>query len=317
MKFLKFLTFSQGKKLIFLALLFSMCTNVTQESNEEIRVISLSTTHTEVIQTLGGQDTLVAIDAFSEVDFPVERIDAYTVTAEELAPLNPDVVILAFDFNGIVEGLENQELNYVLLPPAKNFEDVYSQIETIGALVNKESEAFSTTRDMKIEINRILDNANFGNTSVYHEIGYSYGIYSVNSDSLIGQIYNSLGVINIANNTEDPFGSGYPALTEEQVIESDPEYIVIGHSDYLNKDLSTRMGWEEINAIENSNVYFLDENLANNWGTTTVELVEQIALTFEESAQTNPYSDYLLLLSLLILVMIVFFTNGINTKERV
>ena len=68
-------------KLIFLALLFSMCSNVTQENNEEIRMVSLSTTHTEVIQTLGGQDTLVAIDAFSEADFPVERIDAYTVTA--------------------------------------------------------------------------------------------------------------------------------------------------------------------------------------------------------------------------------------------
>ena len=304
-------------KLIFLALLFLMCSNVTQESSEEIRVVSLSTTHTEIIQSLEAQETLVAVDSFSEVDFPVEVIDAYTVTAEELVPLNPDVVILAFDFNGIVEGLENQEINYVLLPPAKNFEDVYSQIETIGSLVNKESEAFSTTRDMKIEINRILDSANFGDTSVYHEIGYSYGIYSVNSDSLIGQIYNSLGVVNIANNTEDPFGSGYPALTEEQVIESNPEYIVIGHSDYLNKDLSTRMGWEDINAIENSNVYFLDENLANNWGTTTVELVEQIAVTFEESAQTNPYSDYLLLVSLLILVMIVFFTNRINTKERV
>ena len=304
-------------KLIFLALLFSMCSNVTQESSEEIRVVSLSTTHTEIIQSLEAEETLIAVDSFSEVDFPVEVIDAYTVTAEELAPLNPDVVILAFDFNGIVEGLENQEINYVLLPPAKNFEDVYSQIETIGSLVNKESEAFSTTRDMKVEINRILDNANYGNTSVYHEIGYSYGIYSVNSDSLIGQIYNSLGVVNIANNTEDPFGSGYPALTEEQVIESNPEYIVIGHSDYLNKDLSTRVGWEDINAIENSNVYFLDENLANNWGTTTVELVEQIAVTFEESAQTNPYSDYLLLVSLLILVMIVFFTNKINTKERV
>ena len=304
-------------KLIFLALLFSMCSNVTQEASKEIRVVSLSTTHTEIIQSLEAQETLIAVDSFSEVDFPVEVIDAYTVTAEELAPLNPDVVILAFDFNGIVEGLKNQEINYVLLPPAKNFEDVYSQIEIIGSIVNKESEAFSTTRDMKIEINRILDNANFGDTSVYHEIGYSYGIYSVNSDSLIGQIYNSLGVVNIANNTEDPFGSGYPALTEEQVIESNPEYIIIGHSDYLNKDLSTRVGWEDINAIKNSNVYFLDENLANNWGTTTVELVEQIAVTFEESAQTNPYSDYLLLVSLLILVMIVFFTNRINTKERV
>ena len=304
-------------KIIFLALLFSMCSNVTQETSQEIKVVSLSTTHTEIIQSLNAQETLVAIDSFSEVDFPVQVIDAYTVTAEELAPLNPDVVILAFDFNGIVEGLENQELNYVLLPPAKNIEEVYLQIETIGSLVNKESEAFSTIRDMKIEINRILDNANFGNTSVYHEIGYSYGIYSVNSNSLIGQIYNSLGVTNIANNTEDPFGSGYPSLTEEQIIESNPEYIVIGHSDYLNKDLSTRMGWEDINAIENSNVYFLDENLANNWGTTTVDLVEQIALIFEESAQTNPYSDYLLLISLLILVMIVFFTNRINTKERV
>jgi len=304
-------------KIIFLALLFSMCSNVTQETSQEIKVVSLSTTHTEIIQSLNAEETLVAIDSFSEVDFPVQVIDAYTVTAEELAPLNPDVVILAFDFNGIVEGLENQELNYVLLPPAKNIEEVYLQIETIGSLVNKESEAFSTIRDMKIEINRILDNANFGNTSVYHEIGYSYGIYSVNSNSLIGQIYNSLGVTNIANNTEDPFGSGYPSLTEEQIIESNPEYIVIGHSDYLNKDISTRMGWEDINAIENSNVYFLDENLANNWGTTTVDLVEQIALIFEESAQTNPYSDYLLLVSLLILVMIVFFTNRINTKERV
>ena len=304
-------------KIIFLALLFSMCSNVTQETSQDIKVVSLSTTHTEIIQSLNAQETLVAIDSFSEVDFPVQVIDAYTVTAEELAPLNPDVVILAFDFNGIVEGLENQELNYVLLPPAKNIEEVYLQIETIGSLVNKESEAFSTIRDMKIEINRILDNADFGNTSVYHEIGYSYGIYSVNSNSLIGQIYNSLGVTNIANNTEDPFGSGYPSLTEEQIIESNPEYIVIGHSDYLNKDLSTRMGWEDINAIENSNVYFLDENLANNWGTTTVDLVKQIALTFEESTQTNPYSDYLLLVSLLILVMIVFFTNRINSKERV
>ena len=182
-------------KLVFLALLFSMCTNVTQENNEEIRVISLSTTHTEVIQTLGGQDTLVAIDAFSEVDFPVERIDAYTVTAEELAPLMPDVVIVAFDFNGIVEGLESQEINYVLLPPAKTLEDVYSQIETVGDIINKRSEASAKVRDMKLEINRILDNSNFGNVSVYHEIGYTYGIYSVNNDSLIGEIYNSIGCL--------------------------------------------------------------------------------------------------------------------------
>ena len=303
-------------KLIFLALLVSMCSSPAQES-EDIKIISLSTTHTEIIQSLEAQDTLIAVDAFSEVDFPVERIDAYTVTAEELAPLNPDMVIVAFDFNGIVDGLESQEINYVLLPPAKNFEDVYSQISTIGEIVNKKGEASSKVRDMKLEINRILDDANYENVSVYHEIGYSYGIYSVNSDSLIGEIYNELGVVNIANSEEDPFGSGYPALSEEMVIESNPDYIVVGHSDYLNKDLSIREGWGNISAVENSNVYFLDDTLASNWGTTTVQLVEELSTTFEESAQTNVYSDQLLLISLLFLVIMIYVLTRRNTKQKV
>ena len=303
-------------KLIFLALLVSMCSTPTQES-EDIKIISLSTTHTEIIQSLEAQDTLIAVDAFSEVDFPVQRIDAYTVTAEELAPLNPDMVIVAFDFNGIVEGLESQEINYALLPPAKNFEDVYSQISTIGEIVNKKGAASSKVRDMKLEINRILDDANYEDVSVYHEIGYSYGIYSVNSDSLIGEIYNALGVVNIANSEEDLFGSGYPALSEEMVIESNPDYIVVGHSDYLNKDLSIREGWGNISAVESSNVYFLDDTLASNWGTTTVQLVKELSTTFEESAQTNIYSDQLLLISVLFLLIMVYVLTRRNTKQKV
>jgi ABC-type Fe3+-hydroxamate transport system substrate-binding protein len=293
-----------------------MCSSPAQES-EDIKIISLSTTHTEIIQSLEAQDTLIAVDAFSEVDFPVERIDAYTVTAEELALLNPDMVIVAFDFNGIVDGLESQEIKYVLLPPAKNFEDVYSQISTIGEIVNKKGAASSKVRDMKLEINRILDDANYENVSVYHEIGYSYGIYSVNSNSLIGEIYNELGVVNIANSEQDPFGSGYPALSEEMVIESNPDYIVVGHSDYLNKDLSIREGWGNISAVESSNVYFLDDTLASNWGTTTVQLVEELSTTFEESAQTNVYSDQLLLISLLFLVIMIYVLTRRNTKQKV
>ena len=302
-------------KLILLALLVSMCSNQTQENNE-MKIISLSTTHTEIIQSLEAENTLVGVDAFSEVDFPVEIIDAYTVTAEELVPLNPDIVIIAFDFNGIVEGLKAQEINYVLLPPAKNLDDVYAQISTIGDIVNKKNEASSTIRDMKLEINRIINNSNYQDVNVYHEIGYSYGIYSVNSESLIGEIYNLLGVTNIANSEEDPYGSGYPALSEEMVIESDPDFIVVGHSDYLNKDLSIRDGWGDISAVQNSRVVFLDDTLASNWGTTTLQLVEVLAATFEESIETNQYSDYLLLVSLLFLVIMLFVFTRNSSKVK-
>ena len=302
-------------KLIFLALLVSMCSNQAQE-NDEIKIISLSTTHTEIIQSLGAENTLVGVDAFSEVDSPVEVIDAYTVTAEELVPLNPDVVIIAFDFNGIVEGLEAQEINYVLLPPARNLDDVYAQITNIGEIVNKKSEASSTIRDMKLEINRIINKYNYQDITVYHEIGYTYGIYSVNSESLVGEIYNLLGVTNIANSEEDPYGSGYPALSEEMVIESNPDFIVVGHSDYLNKDLSIRDGWSDISAVQNSRVFFLDDTLASNWGTTTLQLVEVLAATFEESVETNPYSDYLLLVSLLFLVIMLFVFTQNSSKIK-
>ena len=302
-------------KLIFLALLVSMCSNQAQE-NDEIKIISLSTTHTEIIQSLGAENTLVGVDAFSEVDSPVEVIDAYTVTAEELVPLNPDVVIIAFDFNGIVEGLEAQEINYVLLPPARNLDDVYAQITNIGEIVNKKSEASSTIRDMKLEINRIINKYNYQDITVYHEIGYTYGIYSVNSESLVGEIYNLLGVTNIANSEEDPYGSGYPALSEEMVIESNPDFIVVGHSDYLNKDLSIRGGWSDISAVQNSRVFFVDDTLASNWGTTTLQLVEVLAATFEESVETNQYSDYLLLVSLLFLVIMLFVFTRNSSKVK-
>ena len=302
-------------KLIFLALLVSMCSNQAQE-NDEIKIISLSTTHTEIIQSLGAENTLVGVDAFSEVDSSVEVIDAYTVTAEELVPLNPDVVIIAFDFNGIVEGLEAQEINYVLLPPARNLDDVYAQITNIGEIVNKKSEASSTIRDMKLEINRIINKYNYQDITVYHEIGYTYGIYSVNSESLVGEIYNLLGVTNIANSEEDPYGSGYPALSEEMVIESNPDFIVVGHSDYLNKDLSIRGGWSDISAVQNSRVFFVDDTLASNWGTTTLQLVEVLAATFEESVETNQYSDYLLLVSLLFLVIMLFVFTRNSSKVK-
>ena len=75
--------------------------------------------------------------------------------------------------------------------------------------------------------------------------------------------------------------------------------------------------WKNISAVESSNVYFLDDTLASNWGTTTVQLVEELSTTFEESAQTNVYSDQLLLISLLFLVIMTFVLTRRNTKQKV
>ena len=263
-------------KILILATLMTMCTN-SDGSNTEQRVVSLSTTHTEVIQVLGGGNLLVGVDSFSKTDLSIEKLDAFTVTAEDLLKLKPDLVVIAFDFNGIVEGLESLEINYALLPPARNFEDVYFQIEEIGNLINKVDESKDLVSSMKNDVKEIKEAFSQENIRVFHEIGFTYGIYTINENSFIGEIYSLLGIENVASLKEDPFGGGYPEFSEEEVINSDPNLIVVGHSDYLNKDLSTRVGWEEITAVKSSNVYFLDENLANNWGASTVDLINTLS----------------------------------------
>ena len=282
-------------KILILAALITMCTNSTESSTEQ-RVVSLSTTHTEIIQTLGGENLLVGIDSFSESELPIEKIDAFTVTADELVNLNPDLVIVAFDFNGIIDGLEALNLNYVLLPPARNFDEVYTQIMEIGNLINKSEESIDLVSEMENDVAEIIENFSAQNVKVFHEIGYTYGIYTVNENSFIGEIYNLLGVDNIANFKEDPFGSGYPEFSEEEILMANPNLIIVGHSDYLNKDLSTRVGWEEITAIQSGNLFFLDENLANNWGTNTVDLLNTLSEVTQSQENpgvvySNQYSD--------------------------
>ena len=310
-------------KILILAALITMCTNSTESSTEQ-RVVSLSTTHTEIIQTLGGENLLVGIDSFSESELPIEKIDAFTVTADELVNLNPDLVIVAFDFNGIIDGLEALNLNYVLLPPARNFDEVYTQIMEIGNLINKSDESIDLVSEMENDVAEIIENFSAQNVKVFHEIGYTYGIYTVNENSFIGEIYNLLGVDNIANFKEDPFGSGYPEFSEEEILMANPNLIIVGHSDYLNKDLSTRVGWEEITAIQSGNLFFLDENLANNWGTNTVDLLNTLSEVTQSQEDpgvvySNQYSDEIQNSSVFqnnILYIVLFILIGLISYSR-
>ena len=310
-------------KILILAALMTMCTG-SEESVTEQRVVSLSTTHTEIIQVLGGESLLVGVDSFSETELPIEKIDAFTVTAEALVELDPDLVFVAFDFNGIIEGLEKLEISYALLPPAKNFDDVYNQIEEVGKLINKSEESLELVSVMQNDVEEIIENFSSENISVFHEIGFTYGIYTINENSFIGEIYNLLGINNVANLKEDPFGSGYPEFSEEEVLASNPNLIVVGHSDYLNKDLSTRVGWEEITAVQSGNVFFLDENLANNWGASTVDLLNTLSEIGQSQEDpgvvySNLYSEEIQNSSVFennILYLVVFILIGLVAYSR-
>ena len=112
---------------------------------------------------------------------------------------------------------------------------------------------------------------------------------------------------------------------------SNPNLIVVGHSDYLNKDLSTRVGWGEITAVQSGNVFFLNENLANNWGASTVDLLNTLSaigqsqedpgivysnLYSEEIQNSSVFQNNILYLVLFILIGLIAYSRT-RQKETV
>lgn len=104
----------------------------------------------------------------------------------------------------------------------------------------------------------------------------------------------------------------------------------MGHSDYLNKDLSTRVGWEQIAAVQTGNVFFLDENLANNWGASTVDLLNTLSeigksqedpgLIYinkysEEIQNPSVFENNILYLVLFILIGLFLYSRRNQQKE--
>jgi iron complex transport system substrate-binding protein len=108
-------------------------------------------------------------------------------------------------------------------------------------------------------------------------------LFSVNSSTFLGDIYARFGLVNIADEAPDEFGSGFPQLSAEFVLEADPDIIFLGDAGFgvTAESVGTRPGWDSLSAVANSAVFELDTDIAGRWGPRTDELVRQIAKALE------------------------------------
>jgi iron complex transport system substrate-binding protein len=120
--------------------------------------------------------------------------------------------------------------------------------------------------------------------SIYHELDDTY--YSVTSSTFIGQVYETLGAINIADEAKGA-GSGYPQLSAEYIVESDPDVIFLADARCCGQTpriVADRPGWDRIAAVRRQAIVELDEDIASRWGPRVVELYEVVAEALSASA---------------------------------
>jgi iron complex transport system substrate-binding protein len=255
-------------------------TTVAPES--ALKIVSLSPTATEMLYAIGAGDQVVAVDSLStypaEVSSKVTKISAYEPSVEAILAYEPDVVLVSNDMNKITEQLESISSRKITVwagAAAASIDDVYKQINELGELTGRSSEASALVADMTERIDVVVpDVAPTVAYSVYYELDNTY--YSVTSNTFVGALLKQFGMVSIADGVQE--GNDYPQLSAEAIVKADPAIIFLADTKCCQQSVATvkaRAGWSGVSAVQNDNIIELDDDIASRWGPRIVDLIEQ------------------------------------------
>jgi len=252
-------------------------------ANTDKKVLSLSPTATEMVYAIGAGDQVVAVDSLS--NFPAEaaakvtKISAFEPNAEEVLGYDPDIVLISNDMNSITAQLQSvkPEIEVWTGAAPSAIGDVYMQIDALGALLCRETEAATVIDTMETEINAALSGAVAPEgASYFYELDDT--LYSVTSATFVGSLLASTGITNIADGVEE--GNNYPQMNAESIISANPSIIFLADVKCCGQneaEVAKRPGWSAIDAVKNGRVVEIDDDVASRWGPRIVELVQIMA----------------------------------------
>jgi cobalamin transport system substrate-binding protein len=250
------------------------------------RIVSLSATATEMLFAINAGSQVVAVDDQSNYpsSAPMTKLSGYQPNIEAIAGYAPDLVVASDDQGSLVHGMQTLNIPILLEPAAKTLDDSYQQILQLGQVTGHSSDAETVVKNMKTKVSAFLSLVSkpARQLTVYHELDDNY--YSATSTTFIGQVYKLLGLKNIAD-TAKGAANGYPQLSAEYIVSSNPDLIVLADTKCCKQDLSTiaaRPGWSVIAAVRSGNVVNVDDDIASRWGPRVIDFMQAIAPRVEQ-----------------------------------
>lgn len=242
------------------------------------RIVSLSPTATEILFAIGAGDQVIAVDVFSTYPegAPVTDLSGFDPNVEAVIGFEPDLVVIANDANDLVAGLTAVDIPVLVSSAPADIEGGYDAMAQLGLAVGRLDETAATVTELRAEIDAALAAAPADSSlRIYHELDDTY--FSASSFGFVGSVYAEMGATNIADEA-DADGFGFPQLTEEYIVEADPELIVITDQvSYTADDVAARPGWEEITAVQNGNIVVVNADIASRWGPRLPQFINAVA----------------------------------------
>lgn len=248
------------------------------------RIVSLNPTATEMLFAIGAGDQVVAVDQFSyyPAEAPVTDLSGFDPNIEAIAGFEPDLVVTDFT----LEGLEVIGISNHAVPAATNLDEIYAQIEQLGAITGHVGEAAELVLQMQTAIDAVLVSLPTRETPLtyYHELDNT--LFSVTSSTFIGYVYDLFGLVNIADPADaDGSAYGYPQLNEEFIITANPDIVFLADTICCGQTAETaaaRPGWDQLGAVQNGNVVELNDDIVSRWGPRIVDFIEAVGIAVNE-----------------------------------
>ena len=244
------------------------------------RIISLSPTATEILFAIGAGKQVVAVDDQSNFpsNAPVTDLSGYTPNVEAIAAYDPDLVVTSYDPGDLVDGLNVLGIKPLIQSAAMTLEDTYSQIIELGELTGHSKEAEKLNKEIQSTVSSVTPSGN--GLTYYHEVDNT--LYSTTSKTFLGQLYDLLGLVNIADPADED-GFGWPQLSSEFIVDTDPDLIFLADADLGEspETVSSRPGWSSMQAVTEGRIIVLDTDIASRWGPRVVDFLEQVESAIE------------------------------------
>ena len=243
------------------------------------QIVSISPTGTEFLFAIGAGDRVVAVDSYSYYppEAPVTDLSGFNPNVEAIASFEPDIVVMGVDAD-LKASLEGLGIATLVTDAPATFDDVYAQIARFGDILGQHDEAARLIADMQARIAELIEAApDAAGLSYYHELTDS--LYSVTSGTFIGHVYSLFGLTNVAD-PADEGTSGYPQLSEEYLIDADPDLIFLADTLCCAQSAETvaaRPGWDLLSAVRNGHVVELNDDIVSRWGPRLVEFIAAIS----------------------------------------
>ncbi|MDR1600333.1 MAG: ABC transporter substrate-binding protein [Oscillospiraceae bacterium] len=234
------------------------------------RIVALTASDCEILYALGAGDALVGRGTYC--DYPPEVLEITTVQSgsstnyEEIVALEPQVVLMSTMSQTEEQAalLESAGIT-VVVSAAQDIEGVYAAIELIGAVVGRDEEAANVIAGMKDSFAAIAEKA-AGDTSaagktVYFEVSpLQWGLWTAGTGTFMDELASMVGLSNAFADV-----SGWGEISEEQVLERDPDYIVsitmyFGEGPTPVEEILGREGWGNLKAVKNGAILNADSN---------------------------------------------------------